>query len=213
MTVLNTLKAFQMAAMDMEHNSMQISKILSYIVPTNLLPATTSFLNNFCFPTFLQDRSKISLEIDLVKWLDLSQSNKFSHFQTFIDFGQKLPSFFSFKFPNFGSPHTGYCPPSNTGYCPQPNTAALSPIGSDSLSLMIQSPTSVVSETTQMFLANKNIKHLPLFVFSNSLKDKTYYKLLGMTDHQSHSETLLTQFLLHFLVYLEKHLKLFSGSQ
>ena len=105
MMALNTLQAFRTATKTWKHNSMQITKMLSYIVPKNFLPITTSFLNNFCFPTFLQTRSKISLEFDLVKWLDLSQPNKLSHFQTFIDFGHTLPSFFSFKFPNFGSPH------------------------------------------------------------------------------------------------------------
>ena len=214
-TVFNTLMAFQTVKKTWKHNSKQIAQIISFFVSKRFLKPIMAFLNTFCFPSLFQGRKKISADNILEQWIDLIPRSHFNdpHFQTFIDFGQILPHFFSFKFPNFSSPHTGYCPLSNTGYCPQPNTVALAPIGSDSLSSLILSPISMVSETKKSSLEDNKSKNIPSFVFSTFFKDKDYYKLLGMTDQQSQAETLLTQFFLHFLVYLENELISFSGKK
>ena len=69
----------------------------------------------------------------------------------------------------------------------------------------------MVSETQKLLSYEKieNFQLLPLSVVSKIWKDEEYYKWLGMTDSQSQHETLLSQFFLHFLVYLEKNLTLF----
>ena len=167
MAILITLQAFQ-AIQTWKHSRKQIIRILSFFIPTSFLKNIVAFLETFCFFKFSQNKNQNLSQDDLENWLDRLFNNRFSHFQTFEVFGQSLPFFFSFKFPNFSSHHTGYCPP-NTGYCPKPTLCHCPhmdpPLRGCWSSLLCQK-----HRRQKKFLCNKKLKNyifLCLFLLQN----------------------------------------------